>query len=115
MGPMADEVAVPPAKVAVIAVHGVSDQKPFDTVRTITNLLVATGRDAGGLGSARYTPFVESPLRIRVRPLELTDAPPVESYHELAQQAARPAAARRAAKAMAPDPTDVHVPDEPAD
>src|SRR5258706_3944948 len=97
-------------KVAVIAVHGVSDQRPFETVRTITNLLVGTARNEDGTGGARYTPFVETPLRIQVRQLKLerveedegnaavgaesVDAAPVKarvtagSFHELAQRAA---------------------------
>lgn len=57
------------AKVAVVAVHGVADQKPAESARAIADLLCAD--------EAKYSAFTEVPLRIarkRMEPGEPTEA-----------------------------------------
>lgn len=76
------------ARIAVIAVHGVADQQPYETARSVVNLLHAVDRKApvtaSGARSAapangtrpapevHYTKFVESALHIPVSPLRLS-------------------------------------------
>lgn len=52
------------AKVAVIAVHGVADQQPYDSARQVAGMLTTFGQD--------YAPFDEKKIRI---PLERVDTP----------------------------------------
>jgi hypothetical protein len=70
---------------AVIAVHGVGDQKPFETARAIGDMLQelgVEGRDASkkppecanpGPEMPRYYPFREQGLRINVNPVVMQD------------------------------------------
>jgi hypothetical protein len=53
-------------KVAVIAVHGISDQKPFESARAIANLLL-TQTDPD---QSTYTPFSEQFIRVKVSRVE---------------------------------------------
>lgn len=53
-------------KVAVIAVHGISDQKPFESARAIANLLINHTDST----KSQYTSFQEKFLRIGVEPLK---------------------------------------------
>src|SRR6266404_246237 len=61
--------------VAVISVHGVGDQAPFETVRRIGDLLqdldigAPPSDERPGPVSPTYYPFREQPLRINVRPV----------------------------------------------
>ena len=57
------------SKVAVIAVHGVADQKPSDTVHAIADLLANIDADDG----PRYETASEVPLDIPVRPVPVPD------------------------------------------
>jgi hypothetical protein len=52
-------------KVAVIAVHGISDQKPFESARAIADLLL-TQTDPN---QSSYTPFNERSIRVKVSPV----------------------------------------------
>src|SRR6218665_3546005 len=52
-------------RVAVIAVHGVADQPPAETVRALADMLLRVDSDAAG----HYTPFLETGLRIPVAPV----------------------------------------------
>jgi hypothetical protein len=70
-------------RVAVIVVHGVADQQPGETARSVVDLLVASAPDG-----ARYTSSASEELSLRVAPL-----PP--------QPEARPLAARATAAAPA--------------
>lgn len=57
--------------IAVVAVHGVADQKPSESARQIANLLT----DLSPRG--RYSTFVEEGIRIPVEPVRVsTDGPP---------------------------------------
>lgn len=61
------------ARIAVVAVHGVADQPPNQTARSVADLLLGVRQDASG--SVEYSSFVEKPLRMEVRRLEpLADA-----------------------------------------
>lgn len=85
---MADPTDPRPAKsgiTAVIAVHGVGNQKPFETARAIGDLLqdlAAQPRTATHLPacaeprpeSSRYYPFREERLRINVNPVVMREA-----------------------------------------
>jgi hypothetical protein len=51
-------------KVAVIAVHGISDQQPFDSARSIADLLLTE------VEQSQYTLFKERKIRIPVAPLK---------------------------------------------
>jgi hypothetical protein len=52
-------------KVAVIAVHGISDQKPYESARAIADLLLTqTNPD-----QSTYTPFNERFIRVKVAPI----------------------------------------------
>jgi hypothetical protein len=53
-------------KVAVIAVHGISDQKPFESARAIANLLL-TQTDPN---QSTYAPFHEKFIRVQVTPVK---------------------------------------------
>lgn len=59
-------------KVAVIAVHGVSDQQPFDSARQVANLL----RKPETRPHDRYTPFLEKFIVIPVHSIKIE--PPIE-------------------------------------
>ncbi len=52
-------------KVAVIAVHGISDQQPFESARSMADLLLAEEVE-----QSQYTPFKERKIRIPVAPLK---------------------------------------------
>ena len=56
------------ARIAVIAVHGVADQAPNETARSVADLLL--GVRQAPQGTVAYGRFVETPLRIEVRRLE---------------------------------------------
>ncbi len=62
----ASNVPTRPKKVAVIAVHGISDQKPFESARAIADLLL-NYTDAT---QSQYEHFQEKFLRIGVEPLK---------------------------------------------
>ncbi len=51
-------------KVAVIAVHGISDQQPCESARSIADLLLTE------VEQSQYTPFKERKIRIPVSPLK---------------------------------------------
>ena len=51
-------------KVAIIVVHGVSDQQPYDSARTIANLLLHANEE-----QPRYSVWAEQFIRIPVRRL----------------------------------------------
>jgi hypothetical protein len=53
-------------KVAVIAVHGISDQKPYESARAIADLLL-TQTDSD---QPHYTPFNERFIRVKVDPVK---------------------------------------------
>jgi hypothetical protein len=53
-------------KIAVIAVHGISDQKPFESARAIAELLFNHNHSTPSV----YTPFSERPLRVKVEPVK---------------------------------------------
>ena len=55
-------------RIAVIAVHGVADQVPNETARSVADLLLGVKQSPGG--TVQYGHFVETPLRIEVRRLE---------------------------------------------
>lgn len=57
---------LPRSKVAVVVVHGVSDQQPFDSARSIANLLFHRYNHL-----SRYDTFVEQQIRIPVQALTL--------------------------------------------
>ena len=63
-------------RIAVIAVHGVADQLPQETVCSIGNLL----HNLQATGGAGYAPFDVEPLRLPVRPLDLSGAPVPDAY-----------------------------------
>ncbi|MGK7895417.1 MAG: hypothetical protein AB4372_17810, partial [Xenococcus sp. (in: cyanobacteria)] len=54
-------------KVAVIAVHGVSDQQPFDSARQVANLLINPETKPND----QYTPFLEKFIRIPVETIKI--------------------------------------------
>jgi len=60
--------AVQRARVAVIAVHGVADQKPGETAQTLADLLVVAGPRLHGAGP-RYAVVESDALGLRVAPL----------------------------------------------
>jgi hypothetical protein len=53
-------------KVAVIAVHGISDQKPYESARAIADLLLTQTDSA----QSTYTPFNEQFIRVKVSRVE---------------------------------------------
>jgi hypothetical protein len=62
-------------RIAVIAVHGVADQAPKETARSVADLLLGVKQAPGG--PVQYGHFVETPLRIEVRRLEpMSEAQP---------------------------------------
>jgi hypothetical protein len=61
----------PRRAVAVIAVHGVADQKAHESARTMAKLLQNLDEADG---QPVYEPFVEDSLRVNVRPFKLADA-----------------------------------------
>jgi len=84
---MADGAAVPPKRIAVIAVHGVGDQQPLESARAIGDLLQNIDVDMSLLGNRpapcaspppavepRYNPFTERTIRINVRPVVVLPA-----------------------------------------
>src|SRR5579885_2259773 len=59
-------------KIAVIAVHGVGEHKPFETARAIGDLLQDVDHNPGGYPQPSYDPFIEREIRINVRPTRLS-------------------------------------------
>jgi hypothetical protein len=55
-----------PKKVAVIAVHGISDQKPYESARAIADLLLTQTDPV----QSAYTPFNEQFIRVKVSRVE---------------------------------------------
>lgn len=101
------------ARIAVIAVHGVADQQPCETARSVVSLLhavdsrapftdairppAASGSQAVPAPEVHYTRFVESALHIPIAPLRLSPR------HQRVRQEApadvpRPSQAQRAAR-----------------
>lgn len=67
------ESGTPLPRVAVVAVHGVADQEPRASARTIADLLLSLWRDETGAYTRcgqenAYTPFHEVPIHVPVRP-----------------------------------------------
>ncbi len=60
------------SKTAIVAVHGVSDQKPFSSARAIANMLLYSCVN----GDSKYTSFVEKFIWIIDRPLKDTSQNP---------------------------------------
>src|SRR6476469_2779315 len=48
-------------KVAIIVVHGVSDQQPYDSARSIANLLLHTNKEQPSLDTNEEEPPYEEP------------------------------------------------------
>lgn len=70
-------------RVAVIAIHGVADQKPGSSARSIADLLVGSKigeRDDDGKipNPVQYKPFEERNLRIGLKPVRLADLVNIE-------------------------------------
>jgi hypothetical protein len=76
-----------PRRIAVIVVHGVGDQQPFESARAIGDLLQNIDMDMTVLDhrpapcasppsevAPRYDPFLERTFRINVRPVVIRDA-----------------------------------------
>src|SRR5688500_2161736 len=57
--------------IAVIAVHGIGDQRPKSSARSIADLLLRLRSDE----NSRYTTFSEKQIRVPVRPARVTDNP----------------------------------------
>jgi hypothetical protein len=55
----------PPERLAIVAVHGIADQKPGETARAIADMLLRLD----GEGTGTYSPCVETGLRIPVSPV----------------------------------------------
>jgi hypothetical protein len=55
-----------PKKVAIIAVHGISDQKPYESARAIADLLLTQTDPAQSV----YAPFNERFIRVQVTPVK---------------------------------------------
>ena len=85
---MIDATPRVPQRIAVIAVHGVGDQQPFESARAIGDLLQNIDADPSPLENRpepcasppapvhpQYDPFVERTIRINVRPLVIKDEP----------------------------------------
>jgi hypothetical protein len=64
-----EKVAACP-KIAVIAVHGVADQAPYETARSVASLLLKRNVDATKLS---YDPFSETPIQIPNHPVYIND------------------------------------------
>jgi len=75
-------------RIAVVAVHGVGDQQPFESARAIGDLLQNIDADPSPLenrpepcaappspAQPQYDPFVERTIRINVRPLVISNEP----------------------------------------
>lgn len=79
-----DTYRTPSERVAVIVVHGVADQPPFDSVRQVANLLANVNVD----GHPAYAEFTEDTLRIPVRPLPppAEASPAGQSFYQTAAQ-----------------------------
>lgn len=58
--------------IAVIAVHGIGDQRPKSSARAIADLLLRLRGD----GNSRYTTFSEKQIRVPVRPARVGANPP---------------------------------------
>lgn len=58
-----------PERVALVAVHGVADQKPGETAQALADQL--SGLENGDPQAARYIPWKEDPVRIPVTPVPL--------------------------------------------
>ena len=67
---MPEDRAAACPKVAVIAVHGVADQAPHETARSVASLLLKRNVDATKLS---YDPFNETPVQIPNRPVYIKD------------------------------------------
>ena len=67
---MSEEKAAACPKIAVIAVHGVADQAPYETARSVANLLLKRNVDAKKLS---YDSFNETPIQIPNHPVHIND------------------------------------------
>ena len=61
----------PPERVAVVVVHGVGDHEPYESARSIGDMLQNLKTSTGGL---QYTPAHEEVLRLKVDPLQVTSS-----------------------------------------
>lgn len=68
-------------RVAVVAVHGIGQQQPRESVRAIAGLLLQLKYPGG---APRFAAFHETPLQVPVRPLALApdDGKPLEQEHQ---------------------------------
>lgn len=75
------------ARIAVVAIHGVADQSPNQTARSVADLLLGVQRDAEG--PVEYGNFVETTLHIGVQRLDSLRgaAPEAESSHNPQERA----------------------------
>jgi hypothetical protein len=55
-----------PKKIAVVAIHGISDQKPYESARSIADLLL----DRTDPSQSQYAPFNERQIRLKVTPVQ---------------------------------------------
>ena len=77
---------IPVKQIAVLAVHGVGDQQPFETARRIADLLQDLDRSGPSApGRPAYQPFEEHTIRFSVRPVVV----PVEGTSSPGQPAMR--------------------------
>lgn len=65
------------ARIAIVAVHGVADQKPFETARSVATLL--HGVASAPAGYVGYGEFVEAPLQVPVSPVVRAARAPADS------------------------------------
>lgn len=70
-------------RLAIVAVHGVADQKPGETARAIADMLLRLD----GNGTGTYAPCVETGLRIPVAPV-IVNSPDASHQAPVSQEAA---------------------------
>ena len=75
--------AVVRSYVAVVTIHGVGDQTPNETARSVANLLESPFR---GGSAAQYTPFEETGVRIATRKLDPGGPRAGDSSHEFTRK-----------------------------
>ncbi len=68
---MPEEKAAACPKVAVIAIHGVADQAPYETARLVAGLLLKRNVDTTNL---KYSAFNETPVQIPNRPVHIDNS-----------------------------------------